>query len=105
MNFDKNLRGVEPVLKREWAFLFALSEAIPKGNYALLFAFFVASRPKAGPPTSRPGGLVLERFSLRSLGVVGSDPRTQRSAPEVLMPAIASLEDLKAAQKELLVIL
>jgi hypothetical protein len=44
VNFDKNLRGVEPVLKREWAFLFALSEAIPKGNYALLFAFFVASR-------------------------------------------------------------
>jgi hypothetical protein len=26
----------------------------------------------------------------------------QRSAPEVLMPAIASLEDLKAAQKDLL---
>jgi hypothetical protein len=31
---------------------------------------------------------------------VGSDPQTQWSAPEVLMPAIASLEDLKAAQKE-----
>ena len=45
--------------------------------------------------------MVLKRFSLRSLGVVGSDPRTQRSAPEVLMPAIASLEDLKAAQKDL----
>ena len=31
-----------------------------------------------------------------------SDPQTQWSAPEVLMPAIASLEDLKAAQKDLL---
>jgi hypothetical protein len=29
-------------------------------------------------------------------------PKAQRSAPEVLMPAIASLEDLKAAQKDLL---
>jgi len=39
--FYKNfLLEFEPILKREWAFLFALSEAIPKGNYALLFAFF-----------------------------------------------------------------
>jgi hypothetical protein len=29
-------------------------------------------------------------------------PKAQRSAPEVPMPAIASLEDLKAAQKDLL---
>jgi hypothetical protein len=43
-----------------------------------------------------------KRFSLRSLGVVGSGPRTQWSALEVTMPAIASLEDLKAAQKDLL---
>ena len=51
------------------------------GGCSLLF---VASRPKAGPPTSRPGG-----------------PLLKRSAPRrVTMPAIASLEDLKAAQKE-----
>jgi hypothetical protein len=32
-------------------------------------------------------------------------PQTQCSAPEVLMPAIASLEDLKSAQKDLCEIL
>ena len=49
-------------------------------------AFFIASRPQAGPQTSKPEG--------RSSN--GSAPR------RVPMPAIASLEDLKAAQKDLL---
>jgi len=33
-------------------------------------------------------------------GRSSSSPEAQRSAPEVLMPAIASIEDLKSAQKE-----
>ena len=53
-------------------------------NYAMLFAFFIASRPKAGPQTVKARG-----------------PLLKRSAPRrVTMPAIASLEDLKAARKE-----
>ena len=52
--------------------------------YPMRFVFFIASRPKVGPQTSKPEGRSSSSSALR----------------RVNMPAIASLEDLKAAQKE-----
>ena len=50
------------------------------------FVFFIASRPKVGPQTSKPEARSSSSSALR----------------RVNMPAIASLEDLEAARKDLL---